>query len=320
MIEKIPETEKMRSEELQSEKPKLPESGRSVEHQPHGTEYLDSVDFLKSFPNNIAPSAVLGVEKRSDGATIIHCNDLYEYLKFGFREDLQEMEKIEKYKEIFQSFSLPENVSLAMRLKDELSEEEQKWIMEKLTAAGSAVPVEFADGRKESIVMMNDMLTRRMFNHDGTLRNEDQLRAYDNEYSKIVEHEVRHTKYYRKFGKDLEAWRKTMESIRPLSHTEQKKYHYDRYTKDEIVAHMENDIEGSIEDGQGDTDENWNHIIDNLQQDTYRFDTVFDSGDKAEYLSVVTSLVEIAKETYRKTKSVDAVMDTVAGVDVTKLL
>jgi hypothetical protein len=243
------------------------EMSRQEEQTAPLKERIEPADFLSSFPNDISLSSVLSIENRSDDVTIIHCNNLYDYLKFGFRDHPEEIEKINKYKDILDAFSSPDTIPSAMQLKNKLPEEDQKWIMSSLNACGSAVPAEFNDGGKKSIVIMNGMPTRRMFNYNGTKRNESQLKAYDEEYEKITNHEVRHSLFYKKYGKDLEEWNKTLESMKAPSHNNQKKYHYDRFTKDEIIAHMENDILG-IEESE--LEKSWNHIIDNLQTDFYR--------------------------------------------------
>jgi hypothetical protein len=81
---------------------------------------------------------------------------------------------------------------------------------------------------------------------------------------------------------------------------------------------MENDILG-IEESE--LEKSWNHIIDNLQTDFYRFKEVFQSDeDRNEYLAVTTSLVEVAKETYKRTRSIDLVMDELAKYDVEKII
>ena len=298
--------------------PPEPSMPPAIRQKQQTSQYLDSGKFLDSFQHEISPTAIISVEKRPDEAIVVHCNNLYEYLKFGYRKDQTEVAKIEKHKEIFEAFSMPDTVPRAMQLKSQLPEEDQVWLMDKLNAEGSAVPVEYKDGKREAIVMMNDMPTKRMLNHDGTERTEEQIQKYDREYKRTVEHEVRHTQYYNKFGKDLEVWRKTMESLRPLTPFEQRKYHYDRYTKDEIVAHIENEV---TEDTNGNTQVNWEGIIQNLQKGDYRFPEVFKSQqDVAEYLKVSTALVIKAKEKYGNIKSPDAIMDTIARIDVQQFM
>ena len=103
-----------------------------IRQEQQTSKNLDSTIFLGSFKNEIAPTAVISVEQRPDEAIVVHCNDLYEYLKFGYREDQAEVAKIEKYKEIFNAFSTPETVSTAMQLTGQLPEEDRAWIMDKL--------------------------------------------------------------------------------------------------------------------------------------------------------------------------------------------
>lgn len=304
------------------EEPKLPEATdvtATVKPEVRASEYLDPVSFLSRFPNGINPSAIISVEKRPDGAIVVHCNNFYEYLKFGYREDPGEVEKIEKHKTIFEALSNPDSIAAAMLLISKLPEEEKEWITGKWFAWGSAVPVEFQDGEKEAIVMMNDMPTRRLLNADGTRRNEAEIQENDKEYRKTVEHEVRHTQYYNRFGKNLEEWRKIKESLRPLTPLEERKYHYDRYLKDEVVAHIENEM---TENPDGTTHVNWEGIVDNLQGYDYRDLTgVFRTEeDRTEYLTVSRTLVNRAKEAYEQNRPIDEIMNLIARIDVQQFM
>jgi len=282
------------------------------------------VEFLGSFNNNIESSSIIGMEKRN-GATVLHCNNLYEYLRFGFSGNAGEIERIEQKQNraIFEAVSNPDSIAEGLRLIASIKDEDDlEWIKEKLEASGSAVPVKLKNGGNDSVVMMNDMPTKRMFNKDGiTKRTSVQLGAFDKDYEKTVNHEVRHVEYYRKYGDALEAQKAQLEAQRPLTPEELKNYHYSRYTKDEIVAHMEN---AKTKSGEVD----WKEIFNNLLKDTYRNASsdkskgidVFSSGsDKAEYRKVVGKLIQIASKKHKTSGSIDEVMDELAGVDVSKM-
>lgn len=278
------------------------------------------VKFLGSFTNNIEPSSIIGMEMRN-GVTILHCNNLYEYLKFGFSGNAGEIERIEQNKAIFEAVSNPDSIAEGLRLIASIKDENDlAWIKEKLEASGSAVPVRFKTGGNDSVVMMNDMPTKRMFNKDGvTERTPAQLTEFDKDYKETVNHEVRHVEYHRKYGNALEAQMAQLKAQRPLTPEELKNYHYSRYTKDEIVAHMENTRTKS-----GEVD--WKEIFNNLLKDTYRNassdsrDVFSSDADKAEYRRVVEKLIQIASKKYETSGSIDEVMDELAGVDVSEIV
>lgn len=290
----------------------------AIEEKPQASQYLDPREFLDSFQHEISSTAIVSVERRPDEAIVVHCNNLYEYLKFGYREDQTELAKIKDHEEIFEAFSTPETVPKAVELTGKLNKKDRKWVMDKLNAEGSAVPVVFKDGERGAIVIMNDMPTRRMLNRDGSKRNKEQTQKYDREYGRTVEHEVSHTQYYNEFGKDLETWRKIMERLKPLTPFEQRKYHYNRYTKDEVVAHIKNEV---TEDSNGNTQVNWKGIIQNLKKKDYCFTGVFKSQkDMAEYQTVSTALVNKAREEHEKNKSPEVIMDIIAKIDVQQFM
>jgi len=277
------------------------------------------VKFLGSFNNNIESSSIIGMEMRN-GATVLHCNNLYEYLKFGFSGNAGEIERIEQNRAIFEAVSNPDSMAEGLRLIASIKDEDDlAWVKEKLEASGSAVPVELKNGGNDSVVMMNDMPTKRMFNRDGvTKKTPAQLTEFDKDYDEIVNHEVRHVEYYRKYGNALEAQMAQLKAQRPLTPEELKNYHYSRYTKDEIVAHMEN---AKTKSGEVD----WKGIFDNLLKDTYRnassdkskgIDVFSSDADKEEYRKVVKKLIQIASKKYETSGSIDEVMDELAGVDV----
>jgi len=103
---------------------------------------------LKTFENDIDLNSLESVDMRPDGVVVMHCNNLYEYSRFGFQEEQEQSERIEKYKDIFIGFSSLESVQAAIKQVDEISEADRDWILDKLNAEGSAVPVTFTKGKR----------------------------------------------------------------------------------------------------------------------------------------------------------------------------
>jgi hypothetical protein len=290
-------------------------------------EKLNPRDVLNSFENNINPDSIISVEKKY-GYEVLHCNNSYEYLHFAFPPDgelKEDAAKIEKYKEIFQKISSPDTMKDALKLINTLDDEEKKWLFGKIQARGSGGPVKMKDGKMKCIVIMNDMPTLRKFNQDGSERNEARLKEYDEDYARILEHELRHAQFYTKYGKDREQWKTVLEGLRPLTPLELKRYHLERFTIDEIAAHMENDIRKVTIEGKEKVEVKWQGIINNLMKDDYRRasgdEMIFESEkDLAQYKSALTKLVGVAREEYEKTGSISQVMDKLASTDVTQYL
>jgi len=276
-------------------------------------------EFLDSFENNIDPKAIDSVETRPDGVKVLHCSSMYEYLRFGYRESPKEIAKIEdkNNKAIFMAISSPETIEKGMELLQKTiakaTEEERGWIMGKIGAEGSAVPIQLKDGRKIEIVIMNDMPTRRMRNFDGSMRNEQQLREYDEAYARTVEHEVRHAQFYDKYSRKMEEdWEVKKESASP---EEKREYHYNRFTKDEIIAHLQNAVNKYT------LEINWDEIVMNLLKKDYMFaDTFTNLAESNEYESVMMRLVNIAKATYKETQSTEEVEKALMETDVKEIM
>ncbi len=328
MPPKLPNTPEVVVDNTQS--PESPQDSADVQNQNKEVPptKLDTAEFLNSFENDIDPKTIIHSERRVDGVEVMYCNNLFEYLRFGFQSNPEEVKRIEKHEEIFRNYSSPETVDKAAELLSKLSSEESEWIMSKLEADGSIAEVKFNDGNKRHVVMMNRMPTKRKFNKDQSERTPEQISAYESSFKRTVEHEVRHVHFFNKYGKDMKQWKETMEKIKPLSAAQLRKYHYDRFTKDEIAAHIENEVlEVDSEQGKR-VVVNWNGIVENLQKSDYmnaskenRKEKIFKTElDVAEYKIVVMQLVNVARDEYDRTGSIDKVTEALHGFDVTGLL
>jgi hypothetical protein len=283
---------------------------------------VDVTNYLETFANEIDPTTISRIESRVDGAIVIHCTDLYECLKYGYQRDSETLAKIDQHWAIFQALSKRDTLDEGMKQLGALPETEREWVTSMLSTSGSAYPVEFHNGEKKGIVIMNDIETKRFFNADLTPRNPDQLAAYGRDYLRTLEHEVRHVLFYDRYGRDLESAHDKLEAIRPLTVLEQQKYHINRLTKDEVCAHIENEvIESTNEAGQITTTVNWQGIVTNLMKPDYCDPRIFPSEtDRTTYHRIVETLVEKARVKYEETHSIEKVMEELMALNIEKML
>ena len=224
------------------------------------------------------------------GEIVLHCSNIYEYLKMAFPEG-EDRAIADANGALLERLSTEDPREFAQVVADLEESPDKDWIYDRITFMGSVVDVQGV-GRK--VVIMNDVAIRREMTKgdDGKARQrtEEEKAAYEKDNQCTVNHEVQHVKYYGERGAHVQQVLETRQAAGDLSPDEEEYIMVEFLTKDEILAHMYNELTP-----QGDI--NWKGIKANLKRETYSRE-ILRTENVSRYEKTVDELVDRTQESF----------------------
>lgn len=224
------------------------------------------------------------------GEVVLHCNSLYEYLKMVLTEPADQA-LVATNQDLLERLSSGNEEELRAAMADVEASPDKDWIKEKVSYEGSAVNVKGSD---KKIVIMRDIPLRTLFiggeDGKGRLKTPEETARGERDYQNTVKHEVQHVKYYNERGLQVQQILERRKAEGNLSPKEEEYLMVEFLTKDEVVAHMYNELtlEGNI---------NWEGMKQNLRKGVYA-DQIAKPENLPRYEKTVDELVDKAKESF----------------------
>lgn len=255
--------------------------------------YAKTVEVMNSLSQNHGFN--LGAIKKQEvvrGEIVLHCNNLYEYLNISFPEP-ENRAMADANKPLLEKLSTENPEEYETAIAELEKNPNRDWIYKRITYWGSAVNVQGVD---EKVVVMNDLAIRRFLTKGGyggwRRRTEAEKAEYEIDYKHTIGHEVQHVKFYNERGKAVNEMLKRRKAEGNLSPDEEEYIMVECLTKDEVLAHMYNELtpKGDI---------NWKGIKQNLRKETYSRE-ILRTNQFSRYRKTVDELVDKAKESFRR--------------------
>lgn len=259
------------------------------------SERLDSYDETATVMESLSENHQFNLDTITKqevvrGEIVLHCNSLYEYLNMALPEP-ENKSIVVANRPLLERLSSENPDELVAAMADLEKSPDKDWIKEKLNYEGSAVNVQ---GHDDKIVIMRDLPIRRLFTRgadgQGRLRTESEKTKGEVDYQHTVQHEVQHVKFYNERGRSVQQILEKRKDEGNLSADEKEYIMVEFLTKDEVLAHMYNELtpEGNI---------NWEGIKQNLRKEDYA--TLIASPENfPRYEKTVDELVDKAKEVF----------------------